>query len=137
MAKVSFQLVLPERLLASAEADMVTVPGGDGDFGVLPGHIPLVSTVRPGVIELYRNGRPDERYVVAGGFAEVTGERCTVLAEEAQPFADVSAQGLAERARRAEQAIAAAGSDAQRQTAERELAVVRELERAYAYYAAR
>src|SRR6201991_2908308 len=72
MAKVSFRLVMPERELLATEADMVVVPGSEGDFGVLPGHAPLVSTVRPGVIEVYENGVGTERIFVAGGFAEGT-----------------------------------------------------------------
>jgi len=81
--KVAFELVSPERLLVSQPVDMVVVPGGDGDFGVLPGHAPLISTVRPGVIEIYEGRELRNRIFVAGGFAEVTPERCTVLAEQA------------------------------------------------------
>jgi F-type H+-transporting ATPase subunit epsilon len=136
MAKVAFSLVLPERQLASTEADMVVVPGGDGDFGVLPGHIPMISTVRPGVVELQDDGKATARYIVAGGFAEVTGERCTVLAEEAQPFEEVSADQLAQRLRNAEQELAEA-SPAARPAAEKAVSVAQDLQRAYAYYAAR
>ncbi|MET4807717.1 F-type H+-transporting ATPase subunit epsilon [Limibacillus sp. MBR-115] len=81
--QVEFELVSPERLLISEAVDMVVVPGGDGNFGVLPRHSPLVSTVRPGVIDIYQKGQIEKRIFVAGGFAEVTPERCTVLAEEA------------------------------------------------------
>jgi ATP synthase F1 epsilon subunit len=83
MAKVSFRLVMPERELLATEADMVVVPGSEGDFGVLPGHAPLISTVRPGVIEVYQGGKVEQRFMVVGGFAEVTPQRCTVLADEA------------------------------------------------------
>jgi F-type H+-transporting ATPase subunit epsilon len=81
--KVNFELVSPERLLVSERFDMVVVPGSEGDFGVLPGHAPLISTVRPGVIDIHDGGRIAHRVFVGGGFAEVTPERCTVLAEEA------------------------------------------------------
>ncbi len=81
--KVQFELVSPERLLLSREVDMVVVPGAEGDFGVLPRHSLLISTVRPGVIEVYEDGAVKDRIFVAGGFAEVTPERCTVLADEA------------------------------------------------------
>ena len=70
--KVEFELVSPARLLSSQSVDMVVVPGGDGDFGVLPGHAPLLSTVRPGVILVYQGREITERIFVAGGFAEVT-----------------------------------------------------------------
>jgi F-type H+-transporting ATPase subunit epsilon len=87
--KVKFELVSPERLLVSREVEMVVVPGSEGDFGVLPDHAPLISTVRPGTIEIYEGGQVVEQIFVAGGFAEVTGERCTVLADEAIPVKDI------------------------------------------------
>ena len=68
---------------------MVVVPGTEGDFGELPGHAPLVSTVRPGVIAVFADGKVVQRIFVAGGFAEVTPERCTVLAEQALPVSDI------------------------------------------------
>ena len=82
--RVQFELVTPERLVLSTEVEMVVVPGTEGNFGVLPGHSPLISTIRPGMIEIY-DTRPtvSERIFVVSGIAEVTPERCTVLAEEA------------------------------------------------------
>jgi len=82
--RVQFELVTPERLVLSTEVEMVVVPGSEGNFGVLPGHSPLISTIRPGMIEIY-DTRPtvSERIFVVSGIAEVTPERCTVLAEEA------------------------------------------------------
>ena len=87
--QVEFELVSPEKLLLSEPVDMVVVPGGDGNFGVLPRHSPLISTVRPGVIDVYQKGSIEKSIFVAGGFAEVTGERCTVLAEEAVPVEEI------------------------------------------------
>ena len=87
--KVQFELVSPEKLLLSEPVDMVVVPGGEGNFGVLIGHAPLISTVRPGVIDVYEGTKITERIFVAGGFAEVTPERCTVLADEAMPLSDL------------------------------------------------
>ncbi|MGE0120460.1 MAG: F0F1 ATP synthase subunit epsilon [Dongiaceae bacterium] len=87
--QIQFELVSPERLLVSQPVEMVVVPGVEGDFGVLPGHAPLVSTVRPGVIAVFEGNKVAQRIFVAGGFAEVTGERCTVLAEEAMPVAEI------------------------------------------------
>jgi F-type H+-transporting ATPase subunit epsilon len=78
--KVEFELVSPERLLVAKAVDMVVVPGTEGDFGVLRGHAPLISTLRLGVIDIHDAGAVAERIFVAGGFAEVTAERCTVLA---------------------------------------------------------
>jgi F-type H+-transporting ATPase subunit epsilon len=82
---VQFELVTPERLLVSRDVDMVVVPGTEGNFGVLPGHSPLISTIRPGTIDIYEGNTIAERIFVAGGLAEVTPERCTVLADEAMP----------------------------------------------------
>ncbi len=82
---VQFELVTPEQLLVSRDVDMVVVPGTEGNFGVLPGHSPLISTIRPGTIDIYEGNAIAERIFVAGGLAEVTPERCTVLADEALP----------------------------------------------------
>src|ERR1700752_1843948 len=83
--RVAFELVTPERLLVSREVEMVVVPGTEGNFGVLPGHAPLISTIRPGTIDIYEGRTITERIFVVGGIAEVTPERCTVLADEAMP----------------------------------------------------
>jgi F-type H+-transporting ATPase subunit epsilon len=86
--KLQFELVSPERLLLSEPVGMVVVPGTEGNFGVLPGHALFISAVRPGLIDVYAEGMPTitQRIFVSGGFAEVTPERCTVLADEALPF---------------------------------------------------
>ncbi len=109
--KVEFELVSPERLLVSQGVDMVVVPGEDGDFGVLPGHALFLSGVRPGVIEIYDGDKISDRIFVAGGFAEVTGERCTVLAEEAVNLAEVERTTVEARIRDNEQAISIASPD--------------------------
>jgi F-type H+-transporting ATPase subunit epsilon len=87
--KVNFELVSPQRLLLSEEVDMVVVPGAEGDFGVLAEHAPVISTVRPGVITVFQGNAVSDRIFVAGGFAEVTPERCTVLAEEAERLDEI------------------------------------------------
>ena len=137
MAKISFRLVMPERELLDTEADMVVVPGSEGDFGVLHGHAPLISTVRPGVLEVLQDNKVEQRFIVVGGFAEVTPERCTVLADEAIPFAEVTAEQLAERERAAERDIVDAANDAEKAAAQKDLAVAKDLRRAQAYYASR
>jgi F-type H+-transporting ATPase subunit epsilon len=80
---VEFELVSPAKLLKSEPVEMVVVPGAEGDLGVLPGHSALIATVRPGVIDIHEGGSVKERIFVAGGFCEISPERCTVLAEEA------------------------------------------------------
>ncbi|HUC09890.1 MAG TPA: ATP synthase F1 subunit epsilon [Stellaceae bacterium] len=81
--QVNFELVTPERMMLSEPVDMVVVPGVEGNFGVLPGHSLLISTIRPGTLEIYQGQTVVRRIFVSGGFAEVTPERCTVLANEA------------------------------------------------------
>lgn len=121
--KVQFDLVSPERLLVSDVYDMVVAPGEEGDFGVLPGHSPLISSLRPGVIDIYQNGVITDRIFVAGGFAEVTPERLTVLAEEALPLHEVKGDAARERLSKAQEHYEAADSDSARAEAEAEIAV--------------
>lgn len=121
--KVQFDLVSPERLLVSDVYDMVVAPGEEGDFGVLPGHSPLISSLRPGVIDVYHNGVVSERIFVAGGFAEVTPERVTVLAEEAMPLHEVKPEAARERLKEAREAYEAADSDSARAEAESAIAI--------------
>ena len=91
-----FELVSPEKLLVSEDVGMVVVPGAEGYFGVLPRHAPMISTLNPGVIDVYGDGKAiSERIFVAGGFAEVTEERCTVLAEEAKPLSEIDTAAVA------------------------------------------
>src|ERR1700745_1217929 len=80
-----FELGTPERLLLSERVEMVVVPGLEGNFGVLPGHAPLISSIRPGTIDVYEGQTVIRRVFVVSGIAEVTPERCTVLADEAIP----------------------------------------------------
>jgi F-type H+-transporting ATPase subunit epsilon len=87
--RVRFELATPERLFLAEEVEMVVVPGTEGNFGVLPGHAPLISTIRPGAIAIYDRGAITRRIFVSGGIAEVTPEGCTVLAEEAQAAEDL------------------------------------------------
>jgi F-type H+-transporting ATPase subunit epsilon len=86
MADLHFELVTPERLVRSEEVFMVVVPGTEGDFGVLAGHAPFMSTLRNGDVAIYRSGFGDtpERIPVEGGFAEVNAKGLTVLAEKAE-----------------------------------------------------
>jgi len=94
--KFQFELVAPEKLILSRSVAMVTVPGGEGEYGVLAGHAPMITTVKPGVIEVFdsKNGTPSERFFVAYGFAEVTEKRCTILAEDAVTVAELNRGAL-------------------------------------------
>src|SRR3981081_1399184 len=90
-----FDLVSPERLLISGDVAQVDVPGSEGDFGVLAGHAPLVTTMRPGILVIYRDGQAPLRIVINGGFAEVGPNGLTVLADTAVPIEEFDAAGLA------------------------------------------
>src|SRR5690625_4644946 len=118
--KVAFELVSPEKLLLSQSVDMVVVPGGDGDFGVLPRHSAMISTVRPGVISVYETrGAVSQRLFVAGGFAEVTPERCTVLAVDAEPLEEIDRAATEQALRNAREDLADAKDEHQRRAAEK------------------
>ncbi|MEM9129255.1 MAG: F0F1 ATP synthase subunit epsilon [Pseudomonadota bacterium] len=81
---VQFDLVSPERLLASIEATQVQIPGADGDMTAMPDHAPLITTLRPGVLRVSGTDG-DKEYVVTGGFAEINASSISVLAENAVP----------------------------------------------------
>ncbi|KAA0583904.1 F0F1 ATP synthase subunit epsilon [Azospirillum sp. B21] len=123
--KVEFELVSPEKLLKSQPVDMVVVPGSEGDFGVLAGHSPMISTVRPGVIDVYEGDRVVDRVFVAGGFAEVTEARCTVLAEEAVALTDLDRAAVEKQIKDLSEDLDDSKSDAERAVAEAKLAVAR------------
>ena len=87
-----FELVSPEKLVMSKEVSMVVVPGAEGLFGVLPRHASMLSTLAPGVINVYDGDSVTDSLFVVNGFAEVTEERCTVLAEEVIPVEDIDTE---------------------------------------------
>ena len=114
---VKFELVSPARLVKSEPVEMVVVPCAEGDIGVLFGHAPLIATVRPGVIAIYSGGKVVDSIFVAGGFCEVTAERCTMLAEEAVAVADIDLGDAEKRLADADAELQAA-NDADRAAAE-------------------
>jgi F-type H+-transporting ATPase subunit epsilon len=89
-----FELVSPERLIVSKDASMVVVPGSEGLFGVLPRHTSMLSALAPGVVDVYEADVITERLFVVNGFAEVTGDRCTVLAEDVIPIEELNPDAL-------------------------------------------
>ena len=121
--KVAFELVSPERLLLSQEVDMVVVPGEEGDFGVLTRHAPMISTLRPGVIQVHQGGSVAESIFVAGGFAEVTPQRCTVLAEEAVAVGEIDRAATEQRLSDARDDLLDAKNDSEKAQAERQIAI--------------
>jgi F-type H+-transporting ATPase subunit epsilon len=112
-AKIAFDLVSPEKLLLSADADMVTVPGTEGYMGVMAGHSPVVTTLRAGMIDVNADGR-DDRYFIRGGFAEIGPAKITVLAEEAIPMTELDLAVLDQRIKDAQEDELSAENDADR-----------------------
>jgi F-type H+-transporting ATPase subunit epsilon len=110
MATFKFELVSPAKLLFSGEVEEVIVPGAEGEFTVLPGHAPLVSTLRPGFLRL-KNGADTMTVFVRSGFAEVNEKGLIVLAEEAARIEDINAAEFAASVAAFEAKIASAPSD--------------------------
>lgn len=108
---MQFDLVSPERKLVSVQASSVQIPGIHGDFTAMPNHAPFLTTLRPGVIKVNAPGEVTE-YVVTGGFAEVSPEATTILAELAMPRSEASLDLISELTKEAEAGLAdAAESD--------------------------
>lgn len=105
------EIVSPDRLLLSQPVDMAVIPAAEGEMGVLPGHSPMIVLLRGGTITIHEGGRPTSQLYVSGGFAEVTPERCTVLADEAIPVAEVSRAQAETRLQAAQAEVTAAGTD--------------------------
>ncbi|MEQ9639888.1 MAG: F0F1 ATP synthase subunit epsilon [Alphaproteobacteria bacterium] len=116
-----FELVSPEQLLLSGEAEMVSLPGSEGDMGILPGHAPLITSLRPGVIEVEGMADAAGGIFIAGGFAEVAGDRLTVLAEEAMPVADLNRADLEQRIKDAQEDVEDAKDDDTRRRAQQRI----------------
>ena len=127
-----FDLVSPERLLISSDVAQVDVPGSEGDFGVLAGHAPLVTTMRPGILVIYRDGQDPMRIVINGGFAEVGPNGLTVLADTAVPIEEFDAAALAGVIKDTEEDIADSTDGWQRDGLRRRLEQLHALQRALA-----
>jgi F-type H+-transporting ATPase subunit epsilon len=122
-----FELVSPERLVMSDDVTQVDVPGSEGDFGVLANHAPLIATLKAGILSVYIDSSRKQDVFVRGGFAEVTSDALTVLAEQAVPVEEIDAELLAQEVKNAEEDVADAKDDVVREKAERQLANLREV----------
>ena len=107
----NFELVSPERLLMSGEAEEVSVPGSEGMFTVMANHSPLMSTIRPGILSVKTIDAGETKFVVLGGFADVTPKGCTILAETATPIGDVDKAEIDAEIETAKTAASAAKGD--------------------------
>ncbi len=108
----TFELVSPERLLLSEAASEVILPGTDGEMTVMPSHAPVMTTIKPGIVQVKSAEGKTDRYVVFGGFADILPEGCTLLAESAVHVDDIDHDDLAKRIQDAREDLADAKSDA-------------------------
>lgn len=116
--KLSFALVSPERELFNGEVDHVVVPGSEGEFGVSPNHAPVMSVIKPGALKVFNEGA-ERRIFVNGGFADVTPEGLTVLAEEAVDLADLDPAQVEQQLKNASEDLRDANTEAKREAAQR------------------
>ena len=125
---LTFELVSPERLLLSVQASQVSLPGAEGDMGVLPGHAPMIASLRHGVIEVEGEIDADEaRIFVGGGVIEVAQDRLVVLADEALPVSQLDRAGLDQRIQDTREDIEDAKDDEARLKAEARLQHLQDL----------
>jgi F-type H+-transporting ATPase subunit epsilon len=115
--KLNFALVSPEREVFHGEVDHVVVPGAEGEFGVSPNHAPVMSVVKPGALRVISDGA-ERRIFVNGGFADVTPEGLTVLAEEAVDLGDIDLAQLEQQLKNAQEDLRDANTDEKRATAQ-------------------
>jgi F-type H+-transporting ATPase subunit epsilon len=111
MAKLAYDLVSPERMLASGEADAIQIPGAEGDLTAMPNHAPFLTPLRPGVVTVREDGS-ETRYVVTGGFVEISPAGASVLAEEAVETSEATSDWFARKIEAAEAVHEAASGDA-------------------------
>jgi F-type H+-transporting ATPase subunit epsilon len=123
----NFELVSPERLLFSEQVVQVVVPGVEGQFTVLAKHAPVMTTLRAGVVDATLASGGNKRIFVRGGFADVTPDGFTLLAEEAMPLEDLNADALAAQIKDAEEDVADASSAGKKQSAQAKLDQLKEL----------
>jgi F-type H+-transporting ATPase subunit epsilon len=126
MATFHFELVSPDKVLFSGEAQAVTVPGADGDFQMLTDHAPVMSAVRPGVVGIDDAAGKHHRVFVRGGFADASRSGLILLAETAIPFEDLDVAALDREIKHAEEDVAIA-SDADKRIVQEKLDRLREL----------
>ncbi len=131
MAELHLEFVSPESVLFSGDVDQVDLPGAEGDMGILAGHAPLVTTLRPGIVTIYRGGAR-EPVVVTGGFAEVGPAGLTVLADRAVARADFDTATLANEIKDTEEDVADSPDEAQRDKLARHLEQLKTLQAALA-----
>jgi F-type H+-transporting ATPase subunit epsilon len=131
MADLHLEFVSPESVLFSGDVDQVDLPGTEGDMGILPGHAPLVTTLRPGIVTIFREGRR-EPVVVIGGLAEVSPAGLTVLADKAVARENFDLALLAGEIKDTEEDVADSKTEAERDKLARHLEQLKSLQTALA-----
>jgi F-type H+-transporting ATPase subunit epsilon len=132
MDSFPFELVSPEKLLVSEEVQHVVVPGSEGEFGVMAHHAPFMTTLKPGVVKVYKtDGGEPEKLFVKGGFADVNAKGLTILADEATPLAEMGVDRIDELIRDAEEDLEDASTDDDKLKAELRLVRLRETKAVY------
>jgi F-type H+-transporting ATPase subunit epsilon len=131
MADLHVEFVSPERILFTGDVDQVDLPGAEGDMGILPGHAPLVTALRPGIVTIFTAGKR-QPIVVIGGFAEMSPSGLTVLADKAMPREDYDMTALAGEIKDAEEDVADATDPAERDKLARHLEQLKSLQAALA-----
>jgi F-type H+-transporting ATPase subunit epsilon len=127
-----FDLVSPERLLVSEDATAVVIPGADGEMTVMAHHAPVMTTVKPGVVTVTLAAGGQQKFVVFGGFADIVGTGCTLLAESAVNVNDINRSDLDQRIQDAREDVADAKNDDERTKAETYLSQLTTLQGALA-----
>ncbi len=125
-----FELVTPERLLISESVVQVLVPGAEGDFTVLPLHAPMLSTLRPGVIDVGLPGGNEQRIFIRSGIAEVGPENLTILAQRAVDLDDLDREWLSQEIKNAEEDVTDADDEDKRTVAQNTLDRLKQIEQA-------
>lgn len=129
--KLSFALVSPEREVFHGDVDHVVVPGSEGEFGVSPHHAPVMSVIKPGALKVFNDGA-ERRIFVNGGFADVTPDGLTILAEEALDLADVDPAQMEQDLKDAQEDMRDANTEERRENAQRALARIEAMKAAMA-----
>lgn len=124
---MQLSLISPEQPLFTGDVEMVIIPGTEGEFGVLPGHAPFVSTLRPGVVTINPESPSPARYVVLDGVAEITPEHCIILAEMAESLEGLTRDAIQARVNDARAALEATISDEAKHKAEKQLLIAETL----------
>ncbi len=122
---LTLELVSPEKVLLSQDVVQVTIPGAAGEFGVLAGHAPLLSSLQYGTVVITLPDTTQKKIFVTGGFADITGSRCAILAEEAVDLAELDAVTLEQQIKTAEDELGVITDSLRQRQLRHDLAVLR------------